>query len=605
MACGNFRIRNADVCLIAIFGLALAVRVWGIPHDLPYNYYPDEKHWVNRTLAFGSGDLNPHWFHKPAFYMYLLFFEYGIFYLVGRSLGWFLTVDDFARHYFTDPSSFFILGRITTTIFGVATVYLTYVIARGYGGRRVGLIAALFLALMLGHVQGSQVVLSDVPTAFWTALSFLYVVKVADTGRTRDYLLAGLFAGLGTATKYYSVILLPSLCLAHFFFYRKEEKISGKMATDANIVAAVICWVAGFFVASPYNFLDPFWFKNSIIPIFTGGTGNAPEVEMYIRRSPDQLPLAVAHIWEVIADPSGMGPIIGALALIGMGYLVVRYSGKNMILLSTVWSFIIIAALVSPFYTQPRHLNPIDPFLSISAAIVTNRVLDQRWLKAKAWARGLICFLLVLPSIYYVVRHNYRISQKETRTLASEWIEKNIPAGTKILLDENGPPLRPSMENLTRLYQEATRETRPGPFTTHLERYVYYQLQAVGGVSYDITDINHAWWQKAESAPGIVEEMTDVDRDMGNPLWKRGVMPFEFYRTNHYQYVITISDDYTRYESESRKAAFPSFHAFYRELFAKGTMVKEFHPDPWKRRGPVVKIFALSVSDTTQMIASH
>ena len=73
-----------DLWLLGLILIAFSVRFFGIFHDLPFTYYGDEKHFINRAVAFGSGDLNPHWFHKPALYMYLLFFEYGMYFLVGK-----------------------------------------------------------------------------------------------------------------------------------------------------------------------------------------------------------------------------------------------------------------------------------------------------------------------------------------------------------------------------------------------------------------------------------------------------------------------------------------------------------------------------------------
>ena len=179
--------------------LAVVARLWALAHDLPDVYYPDEQHWINRSVSFGSGDFNPHWFHKPAFYMYVLFFEFGLYYVVGQIIGLFHSVDDFARQYFTDPTIFFLLGRSTTALLGVATVYVTYLIGRTYD-ERVGLLGSLFLAMTFGHVWYSHFALTDVPTTFFSTLSFLFIVKIYQTGKARDYVLAGLFAGLGTAT---------------------------------------------------------------------------------------------------------------------------------------------------------------------------------------------------------------------------------------------------------------------------------------------------------------------------------------------------------------------------------------------------------------------
>ncbi len=574
-----------------IVALAAFVRFWGITHFLPDVYYPDEQHFVNRALAFGSGDLNPHWFHKPALYMYMLFFEYGAYYVIGRIFEWFASVDEFARHYFTDPSVFFIIGRTTTALIGVATVCLTYLIGKRYGRERVGLIAALFIAVTYGHVVSSHFIKADIPATFFPALSFLFLLKISQTGRTRDYLLSGVFAGLGTATKYYSITLLPPLYFAHLLYHWSQDRSLWKKTIDAKIVGGIALWGFGFFIGSPYNILDPFFFRTSILPMFTGTGGTTMEESVF--RYTGDFSLGILHIWQVILNPTGMGLVLGILAILGMVYLGYRHSTRDLVLLSAPLAFILIAAFLFPFYAESRHLNVLYPFLCLAAAVMINKVLEAKCFRKKSWAYGFVCILAILPSVYQTARFDYLISHKETRTLAKMWIGANIPTGAKILIDEHGPSLQWSSQNLADLTEQAKRETRPGPFTTHLERYFRYRLEAVNGTTYNITPINHAWWRDREERGGVHAAVTNRDLDFGNPIWKRGVMPYDYYRAKKYRYVITTSTDYEQYLEGPKKASFPSFHSFYRDLFAKGTLIKEFRPNPWNQPGPIVKIFKL------------
>ena len=98
--------RRTFYLAFGVFALAEIVRLWGVGHDLPFSYYGDEQHFVKRGLSFGSGDLNPHWFHKPAFYMYILFFDYGVFYCAGWLTGFWSSVADFAVSYVLNRGRF-------------------------------------------------------------------------------------------------------------------------------------------------------------------------------------------------------------------------------------------------------------------------------------------------------------------------------------------------------------------------------------------------------------------------------------------------------------------------------------------------------------------
>ncbi len=81
------RSRTAVLALAAVLLLGAAIRLWGLFHDLPFSYFGDELHFMKRSMAMGTGDLNPHWFHKPALFMYLWLFSYGLYFLVGMSDG--------------------------------------------------------------------------------------------------------------------------------------------------------------------------------------------------------------------------------------------------------------------------------------------------------------------------------------------------------------------------------------------------------------------------------------------------------------------------------------------------------------------------------------
>ncbi len=88
--------RNKSNIIFLILLLAVTLRILGIWHSYPYSFYPDEAHFVKRALSFGSLDFNPHWFHKPALYMYILFFEYGLYFVIGKILGAWNSVSGFA-----------------------------------------------------------------------------------------------------------------------------------------------------------------------------------------------------------------------------------------------------------------------------------------------------------------------------------------------------------------------------------------------------------------------------------------------------------------------------------------------------------------------------
>lgn len=598
--------KNKDWLIIAILILAVSARIVGIWHDYPYSYYPDEEHFVNRSVSFGSGDFNPHWFHKPAFLMYLLFFEYGLYFVFGKIFGIFSSVENFAVSFFQNKGPFLLMGRLTVAFFGVAAVFVAYLVGRSHFNRRTGLLAGLFLALVVGHVKSSQVVKADVPCAFFTILSFYFIAKIYTSGRFKYYVFSGVFAGLGVATKYYSAILIPTIVLAHILYLRKMKLSVLRNFVNKASATAVMSFFLAFFVASPYNFLDPLGFKGTFVRQFRRFIVPTEELRSIGISVPEKYVLlkSLGNYFSVLISPNAMGAI-GIIALAGLILLFIRLSPRNIILISFPVMFILIANIKVPFYSAPRHLNVIYPFMALFAAYFINfsyewlqRIVSTRW-RGKisssvlvGWGLTLlVLFFILIPAVYRIVKYDYRLIQPHTKTVAKRWVEANIPAGTKIVMNEEATKLSPDKRYYEELLSRA-RNSEKGQFTSHADKLYSYCLKALPDITYDITYIRFPWWQEREKEPGVYFANSDRDKDLGNPLKPVGVMPYDFYKANGYEYAIVSSDGYGAFLRENSKRAknFPSFHRFYKTLFERGALVKEFQGE----RGPTIRIYKLN-----------
>ena len=239
--------------LLGLLLVATALRLWGcFGGGLPYSFNSDEKGNVLRALRFGAvKSLDPGWFHKPALGYYLIFAEYGGYYLIGRAADWFESTDDFASAYFNDQAPFLLIGRITFSILGALTVLVTARLGRRLGGRYLGFGSALVLAVIVGHVVSGQVVKMDVPAALFSTASLVAIVQVMRQGRLRDYVFAGTLAGLSMATKYYGVALLAPLLLAHAMRTPRARRRAPALIWSPRLLAGFGSFVAALFVGSP------------------------------------------------------------------------------------------------------------------------------------------------------------------------------------------------------------------------------------------------------------------------------------------------------------------------------------------------------------------
>jgi len=90
------RIPRSRLGLWALLALAAAVRFYGLRFGMPHvEARPDEVVIAGIGKELLRGDLNPHFFRYPTLFMYVLaVIDYG-YYLYGRGVGWFTSLDHF------------------------------------------------------------------------------------------------------------------------------------------------------------------------------------------------------------------------------------------------------------------------------------------------------------------------------------------------------------------------------------------------------------------------------------------------------------------------------------------------------------------------------
>jgi 4-amino-4-deoxy-L-arabinose transferase-like glycosyltransferase len=601
---------NKRTSLLLILLLAILIRLWGISHDLPYSYFPDEAHFVKRALSFGSGDLNPHWFHKPAFYMYWLFVEYGVFYVIGLLLESWSSVSEFAVAFIHNPSSFYLIGRLTTVAFSVAGIWGVYRIGERHFGKNVGLLAALFLGLTFGDVESSRSIKADIPTACFGIWSFYFLLNYLENGHRRPLILASAFAGIGTATKYYLLPMLLPLCTAALLPIKNRMVTGGsqRWIFRLALIAVVLAAFWGFyFLSSPYNFIDPLgrqWtfkpFSEAIsrgIEFLTGEPSTIHREAWNIQRGKGNLTSGMSDYIFRVFSPEGMGFVIAMFGFLGIGLILISREQKKTLFGLYAMIFLIISAWMYPGRALPRHQTPLYPFLAVAGGFMVIHLLNSSK-KGRLFAYAAV-LLVLLNSLFYIAPVASDLTKRDTRNIAKYWIETNIPDDTKILIDENGPPLLMNEKKIDSILKKSSTSDSNGQFTAHYDTFLQYQrLAAMERVSYEIYKIRFPWWLSKFEKYGYHELNKPFDRDHGNPLRPVGVESYSYYIENDVKYAIVHSDKYEKYFTSSNVSRnFPEFAEFYKELFDRGILLKEFYPDR-NSRGPVVKVFRLDGSST-------
>src|SRR5687767_5878086 len=173
--------RTASALAALVVG-ALALRLWGIDHGLPYVFNADENaHFVPRAIGMFGHSLNPGYFINPPAFTYLLHFAFW-----GRWGGREALGDVFA----SDPGAVFAFARGLAAVLGTAAVGFLVWAGRRLFDLRAGLVAGALLAVAFLPVHYAHLAVNDVPALAPLCLSLVGVAGVYRNGRLADYALA-------------------------------------------------------------------------------------------------------------------------------------------------------------------------------------------------------------------------------------------------------------------------------------------------------------------------------------------------------------------------------------------------------------------------------
>ncbi|MDD2225124.1 MAG: glycosyltransferase family 39 protein [Candidatus Shapirobacteria bacterium] len=183
---------------IIILILALGLRLIGIGQSL----WLDEA--ISANVAkmpigeivrnFSIGD-----FHPPFYY-------------------WFL---DLWTEFF---GSHVIMLRLGSVLFSLITIYFVYLIGKKIKNKKIGILAALFLAINPLFVYYSQELRMYSMATMWLIIGFYYFVKIKSKKYLkRDLVIFNLMMGLAFGTFYGSIFLIASFAI--YFLIKKEWKL--------------------------------------------------------------------------------------------------------------------------------------------------------------------------------------------------------------------------------------------------------------------------------------------------------------------------------------------------------------------------------------------
>ena len=539
----------AGVLLLAVLVLALALRLKGVAYGLPYSFVnADESIVVPKAFQAARGELNPQFFFYPSLYFYLV----AALYVLAAPVWWLLGQGNLlgTTSFVIDPGIHFLLGRLLSVTLGTASVYLLYRLGRDSFGRPAGLIAASLLAVSPLHVAYSHMAVTDV-TAVAFSLLALVLLHLAATGAeqsrtevaTRRLLVIGaVAAGLATSTKYnLGMLVLPATVAAVYACRPAAARRTAAGARGALVWARLLAlrvylpMAVAFVLASPFvvldapHFLSDFVRQNRIMDRGWLGFENVGNGFWY----------------NVTPNLTGaVGVVLVLLGAAGLGWALWRRTRLDVMVAPYAIAYFVYIGTWKEL--ADRYLLVIVPLLILLAARSCVEVTEL-WPRRRRIVVPLVAVVLVaaaVPPLASSIAYDRTLSGADTREVAREWIQDNVPPGARIAVENYGPPL---------VRQDVLH---------------HYRAAGLDPVAYRLLRLKLP-------APGAPERSRDLDR-----LRERGI-----------EYVVVSSR--IRERVLAAPEVYPTIVDFYRRLDAETVLVKEFRPGPGER-GPVLSLYRIS-----------
>jgi hypothetical protein len=405
------------LALGGIVAVALGLRLWGVKYGLPFAYQIDEERIYVRKAArmLDAGTLNPHYMHNPPLLTYLLEGIYAAGYGGSRAHRLIGEVPD--------RGNLFLIARVLVALIGTAGVWLIFVAGKRLFDRRVGLVAALLLAVAFLPVFYSHVALNNVPAMTAALASLCGTAAILRWGRPRDYLLAGAFVGVAAGTKYLDGIVVVPMLTAIALAPRGPNA----MPLRRGLLIAIGAAVAAFAVCNPFAVIKPAHFIGSL-----GTQGNVVDQHKFGQDDDGGL------LYYLRTFTWGLGWVPIAAAIGGAVLLAREDRRRALILVPIVPVFILYMGLQTRYFG--RWMLPVFPVFCLLAAYGVVRATDLLVARLRrpelAAALGAVAIAaLVAQSAVHSVHNDRVLSRPHTLNLTRDWMLDHVPENAKVITE--------------------------------------------------------------------------------------------------------------------------------------------------------------------------
>jgi len=535
--------------VLGVLAAGAALRLAGIAYGLPHVYNADEPHIVNMAVSLAGGP-RPYSFKYPTLWPEFLAAAYGLWFVFWSGFGLLRGALAFAAEYAFRPTGFYLIGRLLSTACQLGAFALLARVERAGDSKRWAYGAAL-LAFSPTLVELAHSAKPDSFMLLLVAGATAAALRHQQGGR-RGWLLASAFlAGLACSAQYTAVPAGLIVPLAWLLCERGPGPVSWLI--QAGLMSAL-----GFALGTPYALIDHVRFVSDWSDYADLGRlepHDAAETAKYILK----------NAWTF----GGEGSLAGAAALLGLGLSLKRGWKRALLLFLPIVGYAL-ALSVSFNGGVARYLLGAYPMLALLAADGLEAAGGR-----PAWRRGLVLAAALAPGLYLSGRYDAGVLLPDTRAQATQWLARNVPAGSTLLLDQPhaGPFAIMTKEQCAELAERAARNGSP-------RARLYRAMTAMHpGGGYRIYRVQRAA-RDLFTAPRQVA-LSQADGDFLD------VRPgLDVARAARVDYAITSS-----YGADPRRTR--ELASFFSELVSQSDFVAEFPSEPGVTAGPWLRVYRL------------
>ena len=393
-----------------VFVLAVFTRFWNLNWSQGYPFHPDENNMVNSILQLTSNNLNPRFFAYGQFPLYLAYFTTP-------------------QHTFTSIS--FTL-RFWSAVFSCLSLVFFYLIGKKvFASDFFSLIFVLLLIFTPGLIQSAHFGTTESILIFVFSANIFLSLKFFDHPKFKFILFGSLISGIGLATKISALILTLPFFLCFVFLFFKKPKFLPLLSR--SFILIFLTFLVGLCL-SPFNLIKYSDFITSIEYEINIANGSLPI--FYTRQFINTAPY-LFHFYRIFPYTNGI--FIFSFGIIGLLFSLYRLINKqkfNPYFLITFFSGLIYFVYHGQLFVKwTRFVAPIFFIFPLMSVYFFSNL--------KSKVSIYFCLLLsLLPGIYFMKTY----FNTDSRILASNWINQNIPQQSTIL-SESGNVTSLPMDN--------------------------------------------------------------------------------------------------------------------------------------------------------------